>query len=592
MADAPPVDEIESRDHESRLTRLSTTKGLLLQAGLLLLILAILLPTILDGHGIAYSDEGVYAAQVESLSRGSWFETQPAPDVPAVENLNGIGPEVVRGQRYAGYVRHSLFIRWLVPFYRLGGFSGLLLSSVLAGAVAAFTAALIARRLDPRIGAPALWMTAIGTPLVFDSYLVAAHVLAAATCGLAAVGLTQALIDRRRASLIWCMPCVAATVMLRSEGAIVMAALGGAIGLVGLITNRRRLRDGVPTYLIGGLVVVVAAAAYFLDAELARRITGLGEPTQTFSRFEKADREYLPQIWASLLRPWYTNVFPQPLIALGSLSVVLSALLHRLLGPRRAFISLSILSFGAALLLVEARESGWFVTGLFAACPLLPAGWILLRRSDMSRPTASVGAVTIVVSAVGIILTAYTEGGATEWGGRFYAVLLPLMVPLALLGLGHAVEELPRHARRVAVAAALVTSLSLSALALQSNAQARENNTYFVKSTLSAVRRLTANPDPLLILGGTNIGGTSRSFWDKRKVVDLIVGPSVVAMFALIGRAALNGYDEVALMTDFSPSHVDEVGRAWLDPIKWHQVRSTPIGSTGWTLYLYAAKPR
>ena len=202
----------------------------------------------------------------------------------------------------------------------------------------------------------------------------------------------------------------------------------------------------------------------------------------------------------------------------------------------------------------------------------------------------SVGIVTILLSASGITLTAYTEGGATEWGGRFYAVLIPLFVPLAMLGLVHAADQLPRHARRVAVAGALVTSLSLSALALQSNAQVRENNTHFVRTTLATVHRLTDSPDPLLILGGTNIGGTSRSFWDKRSEVDLIVGPSVVAMFALIGRAAVNGYDEVALMTDFAPSQMDEVGRAWLDPLDWHLTRKAAIGSTGWTLYLYAPK--
>ncbi len=566
-----------------------TTKSLLIHAAALVVVLAAMSAVVLRGTGIAYPDEGLYAAQATSLARGTWSEERPAIRLPGVENLNGLGPEWTETNRYVGYVRHAVYMLVLAPFQKLWGFPGLLVPSVLAGGLAALAAALLARRLDPRLAIAALWLTGLGTPLLFDSLLIAAHALAAATTAWVAVGLAQVLLDRKPWNLLWCVPLVALTVTLRSEGVVVMGALGGAVGAVAVATCLcgGRVRTALPAIGCGALILVAAAGTYFLDAELARRITGSTAETRVLSRFE-GERAYLAQVWASWFRPWYSDLEPQVLVAIGALGTATAGLFHRLARARFALGTTILLLTGSVCLLFAAFTSRSYITGLFAAAPLLATGLLLLRQSDLSNPITSVILVTATLFATTVVLTGYSEGGAAEWGGRFYAVLLPLLTPVALVGLGRLWDTTDRHLRPVGLGAAIMTSLSIAVIAVGTNAHQRELTSRFADSIEQTVRVTAVSGKPLVIIGGVNVGGASRSLWAEVDTIDTLVGPSVTATFELVNRAARVGYDRVFVATSLRQSDVRKLAKAWLDPLDWRLQDAKPIDAPGWRLYAFA----
>jgi hypothetical protein len=67
-----------------------------------------------------------------------------------------------------------------------------------------------------------------------------------------------------------------------------------------------------------------------------------------------------------------------------------------------------------------------------------------------------------------VLATQYEEGGSAEWGGRYFALGLPLAVPVALHALRRHGARLVPADRRVAVAALATVSCLLSVMAIAS----------------------------------------------------------------------------------------------------------------------------
>ncbi|MCC6497688.1 MAG: hypothetical protein IT193_15660, partial [Propionibacteriaceae bacterium] len=414
----------------SALGRWASTPRLWLQCVVLGAVLLALLPFVLDGNGIGYPDDGLYAAQVETLSRGSWWERRPAADLPGLEIANGISPEFTVGDRYVGYVRHSLYMRLLVPFWRIGGFAALLVPSILGGVLAAAAVAMLARRLDRRLAGPALWSVAVGGPLLFDSYLVAAHTLGAAAVGWTAVGLVGLLRTRRLIVLGWILPVAAFAVFMRTEAVLYVCGLATGVGAVAVERAvRHRRSDAVRLGLTAVALFAVASASYYFDAWLARRITGSTAATETVSRVLGVSTDPLGHIWASFLRPGYGPLFLwQPTLA--AVAMVSAAVLHRIIGRRTWSLQVGLLALAAGAMLWLHAGSLSLITGLFAAFPLLVVGLVVLPRfsGDEVRWFLAVGCLSPLPL---LVLSGYSEGGAAEWGGRFYLPLVVLMAPLA-----------------------------------------------------------------------------------------------------------------------------------------------------------------
>ena len=81
-------------------------------------------------------------------------------------------------------------------------------------------------------------------------------------------------------------------------------------------------------------------------------------------------------------------------------------------------------------------------------------------------PDAGSAAATSGLFALGVIATEYPSGGTGEWGGRYFALALPVIVPVVLLALLRQSEVLERSVRRGAVVALAVCSVASTTMAL------------------------------------------------------------------------------------------------------------------------------
>jgi hypothetical protein len=67
---------------------------------------------------------------------------------------------------------------------------------------------------------------------------------------------------------------------------------------------------------------------------------------------------------------------------------------------------------------------------------------------------------------VAVLATQYASGGSGEWGGRYFALGLPLVVPVILLALRNLAASFDRTTVRIATAALCLLTASLSVLAV------------------------------------------------------------------------------------------------------------------------------
>ena len=248
-------------------------RPLLLHVAALAVVLLALVPVV--GPGASFSaDEGAAIIQARSLSEGGgWVVEHPLPaaDPEGVYyplELSERGPDGT-----APFAKHPLYALLLAGADRVAGVTGMVVLSVLGTVLAAGLAALLAGRLDPSLARPAVWAVGLGTPLLFDGYLVIAHTLGAA-CAAGAVLAAAVAFERRRPVLALAVaPWVAAAVLFRTEAVFVGLGLAVAAGVAGL-----RRQDRLVALVGGGASLVAAAGASLAEAAWIRSI--LGGPTE------------------------------------------------------------------------------------------------------------------------------------------------------------------------------------------------------------------------------------------------------------------------------------------------------------------------
>jgi len=509
---------------------------------------------------------------------------RPAAAIDANGVNSAIAPDFIYRDRQIPYPRHPLFPSALVPFNRLGGIGGMLLFSVLGAWLASVSAGLLARRLDRYYGIPALAVMGIGSPLLFDAFLISAHAMAAALCGFVALGIAQVVEDRRRWPLIYLLICVAALVGLRSEATIVMVVTAGVVGLMA-IKFRPRLRIDRLAALTGTAIGVVTAVTYLGDAWWTRSIkdhvTGVPQP---LIRGLTQHRDPLAATWVSLIRPWEGDGQAAEAAIVLAVAAVLLAAVSVKVAPTRWLLPVSLTGLAAGCLVYQNLVGPILLTGLLGAFPLLVAGLILLHRSDLLRPMITRHLAIGVLSVAAITLMTYEVGGATEWGGRFYHVLLPLFIPLVVLGLHRGFQALPPRPATAAAIAVAVTSIAVSGLALQQHSWMR----HITKALTTSTRAFTVdNPRttspgsrPLVIIGLVTPDGTSRMFWDPSNPADVVTAVGADDVFRVVTRAEQNSYHEVTIVTDIPLTGLLLLGRRPLDRIGWEIKNASPIRGT------------
>lgn len=563
-------------------------RGFCAVAALLLVLLLGLIPVMNNG-AVAAPDDGLYAAQAKLLTDGTWSERRPAAAIDANGVNSTIGPSFVYKDRQIPYLRHPLFPTVLSWFYRVGGFDGLIAFSVLGVWLAAIAAGLMGRMLDHRYGMLALLLTGIASPLIFDAYLVSAHGMAAGLSGFVALGVAH-LIDRRRAwHLAYALPCAVLLVALRTEGIIVLLATTAVVGLFAIRLRPFRI-DRLAIVTAGG-VGVVSLLAYLADSRWTQSLKqATGSANQPLLREAISNRDPFGAAWISLIRPWYGSTLnANSAVVFAVVAILLAAATIRI-SAARWLLPVSLLVLAAASLLYQQFGDDVLISGLISAFPVAIGGLILLRRQDLTRHLIPRHLLISMLAIITITVTSYSNGGAIEWGGRFYHVIIPLLVPVAMVGLHHGYRKLPRWPARIAAGAVIVISVSLSLLALGYLHSARELSSRMlhgaipftheqVRSSGTDARELR----PLLIVGMLYPDGTGRTFWDASGDIDVISSSGVADLFTVIARARNAGYPSVSVITPILPTTLSVIGNKRLEGTGWgirdlKPILDTPFG--------------
>ncbi|HUR22447.1 MAG TPA: hypothetical protein VMZ73_01100, partial [Acidimicrobiales bacterium] len=242
----------------------------------LALVLLALVPLV--GTRASFSaDEGAAIVQARSLSRGNgWIVEHPVPQA----DPTGVGYPLENSERgsrgAAPYAKHPLYPVLLARADRLAGVTGMVVLSLVGTLAAAAMAALLARRLDPTLDRPVLWIVGLGSPLLFDGFLVIGHALGAALAAAAALLALRAMERRPPLDALALGPVIAAGVMLRTEFVFLALALAATVLIMGFVARH----VAVPAF-VAVVTAAAAVAARLADREWTGRIlgpTGAGSP--------------------------------------------------------------------------------------------------------------------------------------------------------------------------------------------------------------------------------------------------------------------------------------------------------------------------
>ncbi|HWC12355.1 MAG TPA: hypothetical protein VG455_14175, partial [Acidimicrobiales bacterium] len=543
------------------------------------------------GTGASFSaDEGAAIIQAHRLStdRG-WVVEHPLPEADPTE-VNYPLELSTRGARgTASFAKHPLYALLLAGADRVGGVTAMVLLSV-AGTV---TAAALAAALAARMGAaasfghgaglarPALWVVGLASPLTFDGYLVIAHTLGAAAAAGAVLFAVRALEDHRAlASVAGVAVCIALAVLVRNEAVLFALGLGVASGAVA-VARRHRAAAGVAM-----ASVLAAAGAHLGEQEWIRRILGgsvvglPGGPGAT-SGFLAGRLKSFTLTW---LRPGYGGrplVEAALLLMLCALAVgVVAARRHP--GDRRPVVALAAGAAGAALLALAVEPTN-LVPGLLVAFPVAAAGLVAVgarRREALAGLAARVAFGTFAVFAAAVVATQYVTGGSGEWGGRYFALGLPVLAPVLLLALASLGRALPPSARTAAAAALVTCAVALTVMGLAGLRDIHRFTARLQETAAQAGREL--GPRPVMVATHAAIPRLAWATFDDQRW--LLARPG--GLDSLVRRLHGAGVDRLVLVTDQRERDTTELGSGV------HVVsRRTPSGGPNWDVLILRIGP-
>ena len=451
----------------------------------------------LSHRNVGFStDEGSYAIQSEALDRGSWEIDWPFREVdPTGAHFPYHGGRLTESPRgeYA-YVNHPIWPELLASVRSLGGEGvGLRLLPMASVVVAALCGAALARRMGGPVAGPwGFWVVAT-SPVLADGLMIWAHAPSAALAGLAVLAAVELETGKAR-WWWWALLCAALAggVLVRSEGAFVVAAVAGLLALIGLRRREWRLVGA------GVLGAGAGAGALLLEWAWAAGYDGAGLTSRADSSGFLGDR--LHGAGVSLLRG-----ASDPGAALISLLAVSLVVLAVVASRRTSLAIRPELVVGAAAVLVVVRTVVGHddpVPGLLSAWPALAfAGAGVVAAARRALPVA------LLVGATGfglaVVATQYDDGGGLQWGGRFLA---PLLVPTGAVAAVGLLRVLPSPSVR-RTGAALLAATALASLVITD--QIRETN-------LSVVHQVDATGQPVVLVAGDQIARLDWSRWPER----------------------------------------------------------------------------
>lgn len=513
----------------------------------LALVLLALVPFV--GTSSSFSaDEGAAIVQARSLSEGrGWIVEHPLPaaDPEGVNyplELSERGPD---GR--APFGKHPLYALLLAGADRIGGVTAMVLLSLAGTVAAAGLASALARRLDPSLARTSVWVVGLASPLLFDGYLLIAHTLGAALAAAAVLAAVVAIERRSPVVALACVPAVGTCVLLRNEGILLAVALAA----VGAVTAWRRADMRSAAAVVAGGAVLAGAGAHLLDrwwtgqllGVAGDAVSGAASPATSGSSGLVAGR--IQGLLVTWLTPSYSGD-PVTGLALFTMLVALAfgaVTVRRQPADDRRVVGCAVVAgvaaFGAVLL-----RPATVVPGLLLAFPLLVVGLLLVGRGTLRSTTARMLSGVSVLFVAGVLATQYAKGGGGEWGGRYFALIIPVGVPVVLLALKDQRYRLSAGAAKVAVIALVVCSVALSVMGLTALRSSHRNTAALV----AAVARAGDSVDADMPVMVTTEGAMPRVAWptfDRQRW--LLAQPN--GLEDLLGRLRAEGITEVGFVT-------------------------------------------
>ena len=277
------------------------------------------------------------------------------------------------------------------------------------------------------------------------------------------------------------------------------------------------------------------------------------------------------------LRPGYGE---RPLAEVALL-VMLSALVvgvvavRRHQGDRRPVVVLAVIAAAAALLGLLAGPTN-VVPGLLVAFPVAAAGLAALRRSTLGPPAAPVALGTFAVFAAAVVATQYVTGGSGEWGGRYFALGIPVLTPVLVLALATAGRTLEPVARRATAGGLVVCSLAMTVMGLGSLRDTHRFTTRLQETAAEAGRDL-GSPRPVMVATHAAIPRLAWARFDDQRW--LLARPG--GLGPLVRRLREAGVDRFVLVTDELGRDTAELGST-VDVVS----RRTPGPGSTWQLLI------
>jgi len=474
-------------------------------AALLAIALTGLLAVI--GTGSSYSaDEGAAIIQARSLEAGDgWTVDHPFPEADPGEVRYPLELSASGERGVAPYGKHPLYPMVLSVADRWAGPTGMVLVSVAGTVVAALAAALLSRVVRPGIDRATLWGVGLASPLFFGSYWVIAHSLGAAFVALGVLCAVRASEDRHPR---WCVGCVAAIALamaFRTEAVFVAGAI-----VVVAAAELVRTREAIWAW-IAVAVGIAAVGVRLAEGRFLTTVLGAARPMPTFG--DRPSHGFVSDRWAALVQTWLRpDTEGGSTVAVLTFAAALLALVA-VWAVRRKHLDVPLLRVvavaAAAVLVVRAvAEPARAVPGLLPAFPLVWIGLVGGGVGALASRWAKRIAAVVLLAAGGILATQYREGGSSEWGGRYFAILLPLATPLAVSGLARAAERLDRRTALVAAGSVVVGSLALASVAVRDLSSSHDTASAFN----DAVERAAATlEDPVIV---SVIPAAPRFAWD------------------------------------------------------------------------------
>ncbi|MCU1369118.1 MAG: hypothetical protein JWO77_312 [Ilumatobacteraceae bacterium] len=418
------------------------------------------------------TDEGSYEIQLRALEQGSWAWDS------GTEQLDPAGthhPVAYATQTADGWVPLAKHPLWPWAAAQAAKAVGTTHAYDVLGSVAVLIAALAAWMLaavrDPRLSRRAFWIAGLA-PVTVTATFGWAHAAAAAAAGVAVLG--AVLLVQRGARSPWGTAAAGALVaggvgvgiLVRTEGLLLALALA-----VALVVGGRRA-DRSWAWSAGSAAAVVAWSAVVLKAEdlWVQSIIGSGSTTLT-ARSGGGVRTsgFIDARLQGAVRSLF-DVEGRVLAVVVVLAIVGAAVTAGLAarGDRRWLprwhVAMVVLVMAFVLRTVSLVDEP--VRGIVIAWPILLVG--LAAAGSWLWRRLALETVVAVLYLGAILATQYPDGGAVQWGGRFYA---PLTVPLAVmaaLGVRRilAVEDAERSTSAAPASVSLGRVLTVAAVVL------------------------------------------------------------------------------------------------------------------------------